>query len=239
MRTGGLPSLYGQPDAPLDLVSYVDLYLREEIQAEALLRNGQGFAHLLDTLALMNSQELNYASIASDTGIPVRTVTHWIEILEETLLAFRLPVFQQTRKRKPTSRPKLWFFDIGVVNALRRSFPESLAPEFFGVAFEHLIVQETRAWLSYQQSLHTLSYWRSQSGFEVNLLIGDHTAIEIKATPLITDKHLKGLRALREDLPNIRCIAVSQDAAPRVTADGIQIMPWQVYLDALAAGEYA
>ncbi len=238
IRTGGLPFLYGEPDAPIDLISYVDLYLREEVHAEALIRNIQGFAHLLDALALMNGQEINYAAIASDTGIPVRTVTHWIEILEETLLAFRLPVFQKTRKRKPTSRPKLWFFDIGVVNALRRSFPDPPTPEFFGTAFEHLIVQETRAWISYHQSPWNLSWWRSRSGFEVDLLIEDHVAIEIKATRLVTDRHMNGLRALREDLPDIRCIIVSRDPRRRVTADGIQVLPWQIYLDELQRGEF-
>ncbi len=238
MRTGGLPLLYGEADAPIDLSSYVDLYLREEVQAEAIIRNIQGFAHLLDSLALMNGQELNYASIASDTGIPVRTVTHWIEILEDTLLAFRLPVFRNTKKRKPTSRPKLWFFDIGVVNALRRSFPESPAPELFGTAFEHFIVLETRAWLSYHQNLHQLSWWRSRTGFEVDLLIEDQVAVEVKATKLVNDRHLKGLRALREDLPHIRCIAVSRDPVKRITEDSIEILPWQMYLDELQEGRF-
>lgn len=236
MRTGGLPFLYGEPDAPIDLTSYTDLYLREEIQAEAMIRNVQGFAHLLDALALMNGQELNYASIASDTGIPTRTVTHWIEILEDTLLAFRLPVFEKTLKRKPTSRPKLWFFDIGVVNALRRSFPDKPAPEYFGTAFEHLVVLETRAWLSYRMEPHRLFWWRSRSGFEVDLLIGDRAAVEVKSTELVTDQHLKGLRALREDLPHIRCIVVSRDPAKRITKDGIEILPWKMYMEALQIG---
>lgn len=236
MRTGGLPFLYGEPDAPIDLTSYVDLYLREEVQAEALIRNVQSFAHLLDALALMNGQELNYASIGSDTGIPARTVEYWIQILEDTLLAFRLPVFQKTQKRKATSRPKLWFFDIGVVNALRRSFPERPGPEYFGTAFEHLIVLETRAWMSYRMESHRLSWWRSRSGLEVDLLIGDRAAVEVKATELVTDKHLKGLRALREDLPGIRAVVVSRDPERRSTSDGIEILPWRVYLDELRTG---
>ncbi|MDV7390430.1 hypothetical protein RZS08_03710, partial [Arthrospira platensis SPKY1] len=106
-----------------------------------------------------------------------------------------------------------------VVNALRRSFPDQPAPEFFGTAFEHLIVQETRAWISYHQSLTRLSWWRSRSGYEVDLLLDDRVAIEVNSTHLATDKHMKGLRALREDLPDIRCIVVSRDPARRVTED--------------------
>mgnify|MGYP006284814059 CR=1 FL=1 len=235
-RTGGLPFLYGDPEAPIDLTSYVDLYLREEIQAEALTRNVQGFAHLLDALAVSNGEELNYAAIASDTGLPAKTVAFWIEILEDTLLAFRLPVFQKTKKRKATTRPKLWFFDIGVVNALRRSFPETPPPEYVGKALEHLVVLETRAWLSYRSRLEQLSYWRSRSGFEVDLLIGDRVAVEVKATTLVADKHLKGIRAFREDSPHVRAIVVSRDPTMRVTDDGIEIIPWRAYLRQLESG---
>ncbi len=105
-----------------------------------------------------------YCRFTCKSAIPAQTVEHWIQILENTLLAFRLPVFRKTQKRKATSRPKLWFFDIGVVNALRRSFPERPSPEYFGTAFEHLIVLETRAWMSYRMEPHRLSWWRSRSG---------------------------------------------------------------------------
>lgn len=238
MRTGSLPAIYGTVDAHIDLMSYVDLYIREEIQAESLTRNLTGFSYLLDALALMNGEELNYASIASDTGIPARTIGVWLEILEDTMLAFRVPVFRKTRKRKATTRPKFWFFDRGVVNALTRSFPsESPSPEELGRALEHLIVLETRAWMSYHWRIEELSWWRSRSGFEVDLMIGDKVAVEVKATDLVIDKHLKGIRALREDLPHIRAIVVSQDESPRNTEDNIEILPWRLYLDQLAQGE--
>jgi len=109
LKTGGLPDIYGAEEAHIDLKSYVDLYLREEVQAEALTRNMQGFSRLLDVLGISNGEELNYASIASDTGLKAKTVTNYIEILEDTLLAFRLPVFQKTKKRKPTAREALFF----------------------------------------------------------------------------------------------------------------------------------
>ena len=118
LNTGGLPQICGDPEAHLDLRSYVDLYLREEIQAEAMTRNVASFASVLDAMALMNGQEINTTSIASDTGVQARTVLNFIEIMEDTLVAFRLPVFQKTKKRKPTSRTKTYFFDVGVTNAL-------------------------------------------------------------------------------------------------------------------------
>lgn len=155
---------------------------------------------------------------------------NYIEILEDTLLAFRLPVYQKTAKRKPTSRPKLYFFDIGVVHALRRSFPRELSAELFGKFFEHFIILEVRAYLSYHMRDETLSFWRSQTGFEADLVVGDSIAVEIKAAQLVSDRHLKGLRALREDLRLRRAIVVSMDARRRLSGDGIEILPWKDFL---------
>lgn len=233
LTTGGLPHIYGDSEAHLDLSAYVDLYIRQEIQAESLTRNIQGFAHLLDSLGLMNGEQLNYSSIASDTGLQARTVMNYIEILEDTLLAFRLPVYFNTRKRKAASRQKLYFFDIGVVHALRRSFSDITAPEVFGKCFEHFIILEVRAYISYSFRDDPLTFWRCTTGFEVDLVIGDHTAIEIKASTLVTDKHMKGLRALKEEVTLNRTVVVSQDTEYRKTTDGIEIMPWKHFLQEL------
>lgn len=233
LSTGGLPQMYGDPEAHLDLSSYVDLYIRQEIHAESLTRNVQGFAHLLDALGIMNGEELNYTSIASDTGLQARTVINYIEILEDTLLAFRLPVYSRTQKRKASSRPKLYFFDIGVVHALRRSFSSSTAPEVFGKFFEHFILLEVRAYLSYSLRDDPVTFWRSTSGYEVDVVVGDHTALEIKASFLVSDKHMKGLRALKEEVSLARAIVVSRDTEYRRTADEIEVMPWKKFLQEL------
>ncbi len=237
LNTGGLPQLYGDSEAYTDLRSYVDLYLREEIHAEALTRNIAGFARLLDALGLCNGEELNFASLSSDTGVHAKTIGNYIEILEDTLLAFQLPVFRATRKRKSTSRSKLYFFDVGVVNAIcgRRKVEDS--PEGFGKAFEHFIVLETRAYTQYSRMEEPLSFWRSQSGFEVDLVLGNRIGVEIKATNLVSEKHLKGLRAFREDVPLERAIVVSRDPRQRRTQDGIDILPWATFLDELWGGK--
>lgn len=123
LSTGGLPQIYGDYEAALDLRSYIDLYIKEEIQAETVARNVSSFASVVDCLALCNGDELNATSISSDAGVSGRTVLNYIEILEDTLLAFQLPVFRKTTKRKATSRRKLYFFDVGVTNALCKRGP--------------------------------------------------------------------------------------------------------------------
>ncbi|HKK49486.1 MAG TPA: hypothetical protein VJ932_10330 [Alkalispirochaeta sp.] len=79
-----------------------------------------------------------------------------------------------------------------------------------------------------------MSWWRSRSGFEVDLIMGDKVAVAVKAIDMVIDTHLKGIRAVREDLPHVRAIVVSQDETPRKTEDNIEILPWRLYLDQLA-----
>ena len=233
VNTGGLPQIYGDPEAHMDLLSYVNLYLREEIQAEAFTRNVSTFASVLDALALCNGQEINATSIASDTGAQARTVLNFIEILEDTLLAFRLPVFQKTKKRKSTSRNKLYFFDVGVVNSLCHRKDIAFESELFGQVFEHFLMLEVRAALSYNAIDMAMSFWRTGSGFEVDLILGDSTAIEFKSTQQVSDKHLKGMRALKEEKITKNHIVVSRDAHIRKTEDGIEILPWKIFLERL------
>lgn len=236
LKSGGLPQMYGDEEALIDLRSYVDLYLKEEIQAEALTRNVGAFASVLDALALSNGEEINASAISSDVGVQARTILNYLEILEETLLAFRLPVFQKTKKRKPTSRNKLYFFDLGVINALCKRKSLEAGGELFGRAFEHFIMLEVRAAISYLDADTPMSFWRTSSGFEVDLIIGDVAAIEIKATRQVSDKHLKGLRALREEITFKHALVVSQDSHIRITEDGIHILPWQEFLNRLWQG---
>ena len=98
--------------------SYVSLYLREEIQNEALTRNVPAFAEFLDLIALSNGQELNYESFFRDLQISSSTLKNYIEILNDTLLGFLLPGWTKTKKRKAISRGKYYLFDLGVTNTL-------------------------------------------------------------------------------------------------------------------------
>ena len=235
LNHGGLPQIYGSPDAKEELNSYVSTYLREEIQAEAVTRNIGAFAEFLDLIALSNGQEINYESLASDSQVSTGTLKNFISILEDTLLGFKLPGYVKTRKRKAISRAKFYLFDIGVTNHLaKRSFIEEKS-ELFGLAFEHFIALELRAYISYRRLMMDLCYWRTTSQIEVDFIVGDHLAIEVKASSLVQDKHLKGLRALKEEKIKTlkRYIIVSCDTSKRSLEDGIEIYPWKEFLEDL------
>ena len=233
LNSTGLPEFSGQPLAHEFLRAYVGTYLQEEIYAESLTRNLPAFSRFLESIALCNGEEINLASISSDCGVPVRTLAGYFSILADTLLGFEVPAFTKTVKRKAVTRSKHYLFDIGVVNTLVNRGVITYKSELFGRAFEHFIALELRAWLSYKQQRHALQYWRSTSKFEVDFVIGDQLAIEVKGTNLVSDKHLKGIRALKEEGVIKRHGIVSCDRDYRRTDDGIEIWPWELFLDQL------
>lgn len=239
LNNGGLPGVHGNDeDARENLKSYVNTYLKEEIQAEALTRNVPAFARFLDAIAFTNGEELNFESLASDSGVKSRTVINYVDILTDTLLAFTLSPFTKTQKRKAITRQKLYLFDVGVTNALcRRGIIEERS-ELWGRAFEHFIACELRAYLDYTRHDAPLCYWRSTSQFEVDFVVGDEVAIECKSTNLVTDKHCKGLRALKEERLLKHYIVVSDDPRPRRMEDKILVLPWREFLSRLHQNDW-
>ena len=233
LNSGGLPQIYDNPEVEEELESYVGTYLKEEIQAEALTRNIGAFAEFLDVIALTNGKEINYESLACNCQISPSTLKNYIQVLEDTLIGFRLPGFRKTKIRKPTTRSKHYLFDIGVTNALCQRSKIKAKSELFGDAFEHFIILEVRAYNSYKRRRQKLSYWRSTSQMEVDLLIGQEIAIEIKGSSLVSEKHLRGLRALKEEGLFKKYIVVSLDPNERVTNDDIGIIPWKDFLQKL------
>ncbi len=233
LNTTGLPEFYGQTGASDYLKAYVGTYLQEEIQAEALTRNLSGFFRFLEVVALCNGEEINYANISSDCGVPVRTLEGYFGILNDTLIGFPIQPFLSTTKRKAITRAKYFIFDIGVVNSLVKRGQVEFKSELFGRLFEHFIALELRAFLAYEFIDLPLQYWRSSSHFEVDFIIGNKLAVEVKGTDFVTEKHLKGIRALKEEGLIQTYAVVSLDFHERLTSDGIHIWPWKIFLQKL------
>ena len=233
---GSLPGIIDSLDYRQELKSYVGAYLTEEIRAEGLVRAIGDFSRFLTVAALSNGEQLNFTNVANDTGVKVNTVRSYFEILEDTLIGYQLPTFRGTTTRKAVATPKFYFFDIGVVNALLNRFEISEESELYGRAIEHLIFLELKAFLSYNQLEHELTYWRTHSKFEVDFLIGSDVAIEVKASKRITSRDEKGLKALAEEIKLKRRIIVCREGAPRITDTGVEIWPIEDFLDLLWNG---
>jgi len=232
---GLLPPVYLSEDPKEDLRAYAGDYLRQEIAAEGLTRNVPAFSRFLEVAALCNGQMLNYSAIASDAQVPVSTVREYFQILEDTLLASRLPAWTASRKRKAIGTPKFYFFDVGVARSLQQRSGLRLRSPEFGEAFEAYVHHELRTYIDCSRR-GELCYWRSRSGFEVDFVLNGRTAIEVKAKAPVGQRDLRGLRALQEERALQRLVVVSLETLPR-QVEGIDLLPWQVFLERLWAGE--
>ena len=236
IERGTLPSVYFSDDPRADLQAYTGLYLQQEIIAERLTRNVPAFSRFLRVAALCNSAIVNFTKVANDAQVARTTVYEYFEMLKDTLVLHELPAWRKSRKRKPLVSSKYYFFDVGVVAALQGREFRPGTPEF-GQAFETYLLHELISHRDYTSG-DPLSYWRSKSGFEVDFLIGDHTALEVKAKQNVSVQDLKSLHAVAEEQVFKRYICVCLE--PRVRRlDAVTIMPFGTFLDALWGEEFA
>jgi uncharacterized protein len=234
LNAGLMPRHYksNRPDRLIQ--SYIGDYLKEEIVAEALTRNIPAFQRFLEIAALTNGEIINYSNIARECSVSSPTVKEYFQILEDTLIGRYLPAFRKRRKRRLVTSPKFYFFDLSPVIHMTRRGNVTQGSPLFGRAFEHLIWMELVAYASYSEKYFPISFWRTSSGMEVDFILGDHeVAIEVKSADTAHDGHLKGLRRFLEEHEVRRCILVSLDMHPRRTSDGIDILPWRIFLSRL------
>lgn len=236
LECGLLPSIYFSDDPKADLDAYTGTYLQQEIVAEGATRNVPAFSRFLRVAALCNATVVNFTNVANDAQVPRTTVYEYMEILKDTLLLHEIPAWQRSRKRKPLVTSKYYFFDVGVVSALQGRLIKPGTPEF-GVAFETWLLHELIAFRDYVSG-ETAHHWRSSSGFEVDFVLGDHTAIDIKAKEAVSDRDLRSLRALAEEKKLKRYLCVSLASRPRLV-NGVTVLPWRQFLDALWNGEFS
>lgn len=232
LQFGGLPAVYASNDPVEELMSYVRLYLYEEIQAESLVRKLQAFSRFLTVSALTNGQILNFAKIANDTSIPASTVKEYYTILQDTMIGFLLNPWLHSKKRKAIATAKFYIFDIGVCHTLAQTKTLDKNSDLYGRSFEHWIALELRSYISYRRRQEEMYFWRSTHHQEVDFIIGDHTAIEVKATRKVITDDLKGLRALQEEGIIKQFILVSNDKI-ETHADNILCLHWLTFIERL------
>jgi predicted AAA+ superfamily ATPase len=207
LQWGGLPRVLLAQDKRGELRDYVDLYLREEIQAEGITRSLATFSRFLELAATTNTKQVAYRSLSNETGVSSQTISDYYQVLEDTLVGERLAPFRKGAKRKPVATPKFFFFDIGVTHHLLGRFEIQPHTSEFGETLEHFVYTELNAYLAYRGDDMKLYFWRSQSNQEVDFVIElpDKRiyALEVKATASVARKHLQGLVRMGED-PDFR-----------------------------------
>jgi len=236
--SGLLPPHFLSSDPVRDLRSYMADYLKEEIAAEAVVQHIPAFAEFLRVAAITSGELLNYTNVGRETGVSAKVVRSYFQILEDTLLGFRVSPWRRAINRRLIETEKFYLFDVGVTNYLARRTPKTGTPEF-GKSFEHIILMELKAYQAYRNPELDIRYWRTSTGYEVDFILGDmNVAIEVKGTPRVNSSHLRAMRALMEEHTVEHAVIVSLDKEPRRLDSGIQVLPWQVFLGELWSGQF-
>lgn len=224
---GQLPSVYRQPDPERYLASYVESYLRQEVIEEGRTRNLAAFSRFLESASLSQAAPLNVAEVARDVGVDRKTAAGYFDLLEDLLIAARVPIFTRRAKRRMTTHPKFFLFDAGVYRTIRPRGPLDSPEEIDGAALETLVYQELRAHIAYRALDLDLHTWRTASGAEVDFVAygGDGLfAVEVKRSRRIRRADLHGLQQFQADYPTARCVLLFGGERPE-HRDGIELVP--------------
>ena len=235
IERGLIPSIYFSDEPRADLQAYAGSYLQQEILAEGATRNIPAFSRFLRVAAFCNATIVNFTNVANDAQVARTTVYEYFEILKDTLILYELPAWRKSKKRKPLASSKYYFFDVGAVAVLQEREFRAGTPEF-GEAFETYLMHELKSYSDYISG-EQLSYWRSTSGFEVDFIIGDHTALEVKAKKNLSPNDIKSLCMLAEEGKLKRYICVSMEPRRRKVGE-VDILPYKEFLDLLWDGAY-
>jgi predicted AAA+ superfamily ATPase len=232
LHNGLLPLLFNQKNPQDILHAYINLYLHEEIQAEGLVRNLENFSRFLEALSFSHASQLNITNVARECAVKRKTVENYIAILEDLLLAFQLPIFSRRAKRELSAHPKFYLFDAGVFHALRPKGIMDKAEEIEGAALEGLVAQHLRAWNDYSKEKHTISFWRTRSGVEVDFIIygpKEFLAIEVKNSKHVHPQDTRSLEEFLKDYPDAKGILLYR-GAERIKKGNIICIPCEDFL---------
>ena len=238
LRHGHLPEVFASKEPEKFLQSYVQTYLREEIQAEALSRNLPAFSRFLEAAAFSQGSPLVISAIARECSVARKVVESYFTILRDTLISYELPVFSKRAKRRLLNKVKFYFFDVGVFRALRPRGVLDSDHELQGMALETLVMQELMAHKSNKNGKYDLYYWRTARHLEVDfVLYGENTfkALEVKGTDRIRSEDFKGLREFQKDYPECECILL-HTGDRSYWEKGIEVMGVEKFLSNLNTG---
>ena len=234
---GSIPLVWNAADKKETLKAYLEMYLKEEIKAEALVRNLPGFVRFLPIAALLHAQTLNISGAARNAGISRTTLDGYIEILEDTLMVFRLPAYESKLRLREKKHPKLYWIDPGLVRAVNHRFGD-VYPEEKGALFEGFVATLLKAYRDYDDLFDEFYYWSpaSSQSTEVDFLLkreNSFIALEVKTSQHITGEHLKGLRAIAELKGVKRRIIIYRGEKKMQTEDHIDIWPFDFFCEVL------
>ena len=232
LKLGMLPVAWGSKDPEEVLETYGDLYIREEVQFESLVRNFGNFSRFLSVIAFSHGSILNTSNISRECEVKRNTVESYIEILQDLLLASLVPVFTKRAKRNLVAHPKFYLFDAGIYNALRETRILDTAQEKDGAGLEGLVFQHLKAWCDYSKGKYEIFYWRTKAGLEVDFIIYGEKgfwAIEVKNNAKVHSADVRGLHHFKEDYPECKPLLLYR-GKDTLIENGIVCIPCEDFL---------
>ncbi len=239
LAAGHIPLVFYAKNPADTLNAYISLYMKEEIQAEGLIRDIGSFARFLETISFSHGTVLNLNNVARECEVKRETVGGYIEILYDLLMAYSLPVFAKRAKRAVIKHPKFYFFDAGVFRIIRPAGPLDRPGEIDGPCLEGLIAQHIRAWIDYSNSSYRFYYWRTKAGTEVDFIIygkDGFWAIEVKNTRNIQRGQLRPLKTFCQDYPESKPVFVYR-GDEKLLIDNILCIPCDEFLKSIQPGK--
>jgi predicted AAA+ superfamily ATPase len=227
-----VPLIWNAPDPQEKLQAYVDLYLREEVKAEALVRQIGEFSRFLEAIAFSHGSVLNLTNVSREAEVPRKTVTLHLQILIDLLLGFTIPVFENRAKREVIAHPKFYYFDPGVFRILRKRGFLDQSSEMEGAALEGLVAEHLRCWIDAQKEKIDLFFWHTRAGLEVDFVLygpSHFIAIEVKNNKTITPNDLRGLKEFAKDFPEAKTFFLYR-GSDTFRRDNILCIPADLFL---------
>ncbi|MFN0117070.1 MAG: ATP-binding protein [Elusimicrobiota bacterium] len=235
LRLGTLPTIWNNPseDASEFLRSYANTYLKEEIREEGLVKDIGVFSSFLDLVAAQDSEIVNFSAISRECGISIKTVQQYYQLLEDTFLGFRLPAWTKSVRHRMVSHPRFYLFDPGITNALSHQLGGELNSVVRGRRFEQFVILQLKAQLEYSRKDIQMYYWKTHSGFEVDLILAQGAkmiaALEVKSSASVSSIDIQGLKAFSALYPDVPCYVLSTLERERLI-DGISAVKWDQFI---------
>lgn len=239
LQQGMLPVVWAAHEPRAALQAYNGLYLREEVQMGGLVRNIGSFARFLEAMSFSHGSPLNVSNVSRECQMSRKTVEGYVEILEDLLLGFRVPIFSRRAKRELAAHPKFYYFDAGVFRANRPAGPLDTPEQIDGAALEGLIAQHLVAWCDYSGGRHRLFYWHTRSKVEVDFVVYGESglyAIEVKNSSKVRPEDLRALASFGEDYPQSRRLLIYR-GSERLLRDNVLCLPCEDFLVSLLPGK--
>lgn len=235
LELGMLPLVLAAADPAETVHSYVSLYLREEVQAEGLVRNIGNFARFLEAISFSHGSSLNTSAVARECHVGRKTAEGFVEVLEDLLLAFRLPPFTKRARRQVVHHPKFYYADAGIFRSVRPRGPLDSPEEIGGACLEGLVAQHLRAWIAYSRGRHELFFWRTRAGVEVDFVVyGQDTfvAVEVKSAKQLFSQDVRPMQSFLTDYPQAKgCVLYC--GRERLRIGGVLCLPCHEFLQRL------